>query len=79
MVNLISVDNVTDHIYQHSGISSVLTGSFASPGVSPQGIAVDNNGNLISSDNLTDHIYTHLSISSILTGSFASPSTTSQG
>ncbi|MCH7568502.1 MAG: hypothetical protein IIA87_03700 [Nanoarchaeota archaeon] len=71
--NLNSVDFNLDHIFQHDGISSTLTGSFASPDVFPMGLTIDENGNLNSTDLTADHIFQHDGISSTLTGSFANP------
>ena len=41
MANLISCDNSTYKIYVHSGITSTITESFATPSTSPSGLTND--------------------------------------
>lgn len=77
--DLISTDRGTNFIYQHSGLSNVLLGSFASVGDEPTGIVVDENRNLISTDLGLGFIYQHDGISATLTGSFAAPATAMGG
>lgn len=74
--NLISAGAATDHIYEHSGLSAVLTGSFVvndNTFPNPTGITIESTGSLVSADSTADHIYQHSGISEVLVGSFASP------
>jgi len=70
--NLVSSDDVSLTIYIHSGVSSGILSSFASPADSPFGLAYDGT-NLISSDVDTKKIYIHDGVSSGVSSSFASP------
>jgi len=69
--NLISCDSGSDKIYHHSGITSTITNSFASP-ASSRGLSFDGT-HLISCDHASDKIYHHSGITGIITTSFDSP------
>jgi len=69
-----SCDANSDTIYKHSGGTSTISDSFASPGAIPRGLAWDGT-NLWSCDSATDKIYKHSGATSAISTSFASPST----
>jgi len=76
---LISSDADSDKIYLHSGITSTISSSFASPYINPSGLALDSSGNLISTDYSGDKIYKHSGITSTISTSFSSPGASPQG
>lgn len=57
----------------------VSSSNFASPGGTPQGIAVDVNDNLISIDSGSDQIFLHTGITSTITTTIAAPASAPQG
>lgn len=71
--NLVAADTGTDHVYIFSGLSSTVTGSFATGSNLPRGMAFDDRGNLLIADATADRIYKHSGLSSTLLGSFTTP------
>ena len=79
--NLWSCDYDANKIYQHTGGTSTITTSFASPGNSPMGLTWDGTnlwscdyaGNLWSHGSNTNKIYQHTGGTSTITTSFAGP------
>ena len=78
ILGLISCDDDAEKIYIHSGVSSSILDSFASPATSPYGLTYDGT-NLISCDAGTDRIYIHSGVSSGVSSSFASPESMPSG
>lgn len=78
MANVISTDSNADKHYKHSGFSSTITASYASPGSNPCGITWDGS-NVLSTDSGADKHYKHSGFSSTITDSYASPSTSPRG
>ena len=76
--HMASSDGGVDKIFIHSGITSTITDSYASPGPTGQvlgGLAFDNSGNLISAGGSSPNkIYTHSGNTSTITSSFNYPS-----
>ena len=75
---LISCDIYDDKIYIHSGITSTILDSFASPDTGPSGLTYDGT-NLISADVDTNTIYIHSGVTSTISSSFASPTISLSG
>jgi len=76
--DIISSDYNTDKIYKHSGFSSTILDSFASPSTYPREITIDNN-HLYSLDDDTNKIYKHSGFSPTIIDSINIPSNNPRG
>jgi len=72
MVNVISADSDVDKHYRHTGFSSTITDSYASPDSYARGITWDGT-NVISADSSADKHYKHTGFSSTITDSYTAP------
>lgn len=76
--NIISIAGAANLVKIHTGVTTSVSSSFATPAAQPRGIGFDGT-NIITTDSVTGLIYIHVGITSSVSSSFASPASDPRG